>query len=248
MLDQEDIYSRSIKRVSGFLFNKRIEEEVYDFVNEAWLQLIEEKSEVSVEAVFKKAVKLIYSRSNPNRKWFSKETRKFCFRCKEDLPMGAFGLYYCNRLNRKITQGWCRECMKAYLLACAKDRGRSQVVRMPDSYVSWNLRKRGLKGDITNEMIAANREEIRAKRDKRADKNSGLKYCPRCTEQKSVEEFGVRNDRNQPRPGPYCKKCNAIYQKELYHKRLEGSLSQLWMSMGFSFALGIINPFYWLTN
>ena len=49
------------------------------------------------------------------------------------------------------------------------------------------------------------------------DLHVGSKFCTKCREEKSVEQFGTRG-RHKLRPNSYCKPCKREYSKTLYRR------------------------------
>ena len=57
-----------------------------------------------------------------------------------------------------------------------------------------------------------------------------MKFCPKCSNEKSLSEFGVRKDRPDGdggfQPKAYCKPCEAIVTRESYYRRHEKAKEQ----------------------
>lgn len=165
------LYDESVSMVHGLLRRNKISEPAENYVNEAWLHLTESGAEVSVDSMYKTARHLILDEitTASYKKGDNKSTTKVCGGCKQDLPIGCFGMSYDKLISKKRVNYYCRECdnkrQRNYPKEKCKENLNRSIVNLSDGYVKKNLRNLGFKNkNITADMIIECRKRISEKR------------------------------------------------------------------------------------
>lgn len=150
-----------------------------DFVDEAYMQLIDEKSEITKASLSKKCLDVL--RNKPSRPGqYSQEylnaLHKICSKCKKDLPADRFGKTENNYREQRTIQNYCKECQREYFKeyfnsmkdewnAYLRERYKKDAENLTDTYIKKYLRCYGWKTkDITPEVIRHKRKELQSKK------------------------------------------------------------------------------------
>lgn len=174
-----DITYNTVIKVIRFRLSKTSKTEIAeDFVNAAYVDIIEKNLPLNKKTWVDKATRLMHSSTVGrllNKREFSRRTTKVCGGCKNDTPIGYFGVTKNSFAGRRTIQFYCRDCQREKFREWwqdrkdkwnkkLRDRYRKEKAELHDNYIKKILRCYGWKTeDITPQVISYKRKEIQAK-------------------------------------------------------------------------------------
>lgn len=175
MTDFETIYKQALGLIDIKRKQAQKEGDSEEYLNMAYLALVESGEEITKQKLVSKAVNFFLSSDigrDLKKPDFTKETTKICNYCKKDYPIGFFGITKNNSAQRQTIQPYCRDCAKIYFKeyfekrkqqwnAMLKERYRKERDTLHDNFIKKRLRCYGWKTeDITPQVISHTRKEL----------------------------------------------------------------------------------------
>lgn len=116
-MTEKELYKQVFEAAKKAVLNKRLPISFGDLVNDAYLHAIENGMELSInnlrKSVHKEAQKYLNKFSAKQEAEVNSLQSSFCRKCKEDKPVGCFGITIRKKTNKKVVQSYCNECQAA---------------------------------------------------------------------------------------------------------------------------------------
>lgn len=164
----DDIYKMCIGVIVNDLRKYDLHGEAEEYISEAYLDLINSEKPITFDNLYKRARAKIFKGEeflvSKRPEFLSNETTKTCFRCKENKPVGIFGITKSKAITRRLIQPYCRDCAKKYFKEYfnkhrrewndkMKTRYQKERDELHPTYIKKVLRVYGWKTDEINDNV-----------------------------------------------------------------------------------------------